>query len=285
MKDMIRDFMDTKALPVLAGIFVFLFIMETISQLRKRRDKRIKRAFINALVSIPGFVALRFLLLPAMVWVAYKNQDWKIGLNYLYDLTPWIEGIITFLLLDYTNYLWHILNHKLPFLWRFHLVHHTDVDLDVTTAIRFHVGEIIASVFFRGFVVFMIGATPILVLVYEVFFEAANQFHHSNWKLPFKFEKFLNRIFVTPRMHGIHHSIVRNETDSNYSVIFSFWDRMHRTANLGIPQKEITTGVPVYQNSEELTIGYLLKLPFTKIRDWKEDAPARAAKHDNELKP
>ena len=285
MNEIIHDIMEKKGLPILIGIFAFLFIMETISELRVRKEKRIKRAIINAIFAIPGFIALRLLLLPAMVWVAYKNQEWQIGLNYLYALPLWLEAVIAFFLLDYTNYLWHILNHRVPVLWRFHIVHHTDIDLDVTTAIRFHAGEMIASVFFRGLAVFIVGATPVLVLVYEIFFEAATQFHHSNWKLPFGFEKVLNRIFVTPRMHGIHHSVIRNETDSNYSVIFSFWDRIHRTSNLGIPHHEVITGVPAYSNPNELTVGYLLKLPFTKIRTWKAQRHARHTQDKHELRP
>ena len=285
MNTLIDEIMTKKGLPILIGLFVLLFIMESVSQLRARKESRIKRAIINSGVAVPGFIALRLLLLPAMIWIAYKNQEWKIGLNYLYEFPIWAEGAIAFLLLDYTNYLWHILNHRVPWLWRFHIVHHTDVDLDVTTAIRFHAGEMIWSVFYRGSAVFILGVSPLLVLIYEIVFEAATQFHHSNWKLPFRLEKFLNRIIVTPRMHGIHHSIVRRETDSNYSVIFSFWDRMHATINLGIPQNQVITGVAVYSNPKELTVGYLLKLPFTKIREWKEDAPSRGEDHKNELRP
>ena len=279
------EIMDKKGLPILIGIFVLLFIMESVSQLRARKENRIKRAIINSGVAIPGFIALRLLLLPAMVWIAYKNQEWKIGLNYLYEFDVWVEGTIAFLLLDYTNYLWHVLNHRVSWLWRFHIVLHTDIDLDVTTAIRFHAGEMIWSVFYRGFAVFILGVSPLLVLIYEIVFEAATQFHHSNWKLPFRLEKFLNKFIVTPRMHGIHHSIVRHETDSNYSVIFSFWDRIHRTINLGIAQNQIITGVPVYSNPKELTIRYLLKLPFTNIREWKDDAPPRGAERKDELQP
>ena len=285
MNTLIDEIMTKKGLPILIGLFVLLFIMESVSQLRARKESRIKRAIINSGVAVPGFFALRLLLLPAMIWIAYKNQEWKIGLNYLYEFPIWAEGAIAFLLLDYTNYLWHILNHRVPWLWRFHIVHHTDVDLDVTTAIRFHAGEMIWSVFYRGSAVFILGVSPLLVLIYEIVFEAATQFHHSNWKLPFRLEKFLNRIIVTPRMHGIHHSIVRRETDSNYSVIFSFWDRIHRTINLGIAQNQVVTGVAVYSNPKELTVGYLLKLPFTKIREWKEDAPSRGEDHKNELRP
>lgn len=283
MNEIIHNIMDNKGVPILAGIFLFLFVMETLYQLRLRKEKRIRRIIVNAFLSIPGFIALRLFLLPAMIWIAYKNQEWQMGLNYLYVLPFWVEGLIAFFLLDYTNYLWHVLNHKSSFLWRFHLVHHTDIDLDLTTAIRFHAGEIVMSVFFRGFAVFAIGASSVLVLIYEIVFEAATQFHHSNWKLPFRTEKVLNRVIVTPRMHGIHHSIIRNETDSNYSVIFSFWDRLHRTVNLNVPQKTIITGVPVYDNPKELTIGYLLKLPFTKIREWKPGAPSRRKGNKDEL--
>ena len=285
MNELLNNVMEKKGMPILVGVFVFLFIVETVSQLRVRKEKRLTRAIINAGVALPGFFALRLLLLPAMVWIAYENQEWKIGLNHLYELPMWAEGVITFLLLDYTNYLWHILNHKVPWLWRFHIVHHTDVDLDVTTALRFHAGEMIWSVFYRGFAVFIIGVSPLLVLIYEIVFEAATQFHHSNWKLPFRVEKFINKLIVTPRMHDIHHSIVRNETDSNYSVIFSFWDRIHHTINLAVPQNAIVTGVAVYANPKELTIGYLLKLPFTRIREWKEHGPARGEEHKNQLRP
>jgi sterol desaturase/sphingolipid hydroxylase (fatty acid hydroxylase superfamily) len=204
-----------------------------------------------------------------MVWLASANQSWHFGLNYFYPGPQGIKVIVAFLLLDYSNYVWHILLHKLPFMWRFHLVHHTDLDLDVTTAFRFHFGELIASVFFRGAAVLLIGVSPTIVLIYEIAFEAATQFHHSNTKLPFSVEKMLNKMIVTPRMHGIHHSMVKTEADSNYSTIFSIWDRIHSTLRLNVLQNEIVTGVPSYGNEKELSIGNLLQLPFTKIREWK----------------
>jgi sterol desaturase/sphingolipid hydroxylase (fatty acid hydroxylase superfamily) len=201
----------------------------------------------------------------------------------LIDAPIAIKAIISFLLLDYSNYIWHILLHKLPILWRFHLVHHTDLDLDVTTAFRFHFGEMIGSVFFRGAAIILIGASPVIVLIYEIAFEAATQFHHSNTKLPFRFEKVLNYLIVTPRMHGIHHSIIKKDADSNYSIIFSFWDRIHKTINLNKPQQQVVIGVPSYDDQKELTIGFLLKLPFTAIRPWKKYTSEKEA-NDNELK-
>ncbi|MFN2458023.1 MAG: sterol desaturase family protein [Chitinophagaceae bacterium] len=268
---MIKTIFDSYGTPILIGLFIILFILETKFQLRKRVQKRWKRIVINFIVSIPAFVLLRILFIPAMVWLAVKNQSWQFDLNYLFDAPATVKAVIAFLLLDYSNYIWHILLHKIPILWRFHLVHHTDLDLDVTTAFRFHFGEMIASIFFRGAAIIVIGASPIMVLIYEIAFEAATQFHHSNTKLPFRLEKALNYLIVTPRMHGIHHSMIRRETDSNFSIIFSFWDRIHKTARINIHQNKIVTGVPSYADERELTIGSLLKLPFTEIREWKDN--------------
>lgn len=262
----IRRIFDRKGIPVLTTIFVILFIAESKRQLRKRKQPRLKRAVINSITSIPAFTLLRLFLLPAMIKLATKNQRLHVGVNNQYNAHPFIKALVTFLVLDYTNYLWHILNHRIPFLWRFHLVHHTDPDLDVTTAFRFHFGEMLGSVIYRGAFVFLSGATPLNVLLYEIFFETATQFHHSNLKLPLKLESALNKVFVTPRMHGIHHSIVPRETNSNYSVIFSFWDRLHSTARLNVNQDKVTIGVAGYNKFDELTIGFLLRLPVTKIK-------------------
>lgn len=268
---MIQTVFDIQGAIFLTLLFVVLFILETKFQLRKRVQKRWKRVVINFVFSIPSFALLRLAFIPLIVWLAYKNENWQYGLNYFYDAPMELEGVFAFLLLDYSNYFWHIIMHKMPLMWRFHLVHHTDLDLDITTAFRFHFGELLGSLFFRGAAVVLIGASPLVVLIYEIAFEASNQFQHSNVKLPFQLEKMLNKIIVTPRMHGIHHSIKKRETNSNFSIIFSFWDRLHRTLKLNVKQQEIIIGVPAYQDELELTIVKLLKLPFTKIRKWSEE--------------
>jgi sterol desaturase/sphingolipid hydroxylase (fatty acid hydroxylase superfamily) len=268
---MIKSIFDSYGTPILTGLFIILFIVETKFQLRKRVQNRWKRMLINFIVAIPAFALLRLLFIPVIIWLAVQNQQYQFGLNNLYSASPWIKFVIAFVLLDYSNYIWHVLLHKLPFMWRFHLVHHTDLDLDISTAFRFHFGEMIGSVFFRGAAVLLIGASPAIVLIYEIAFEAATLFQHSNTKLPLWFEKVLNTLIVTPRMHGIHHSMVKKETDSNYSIIFSFWDRIHKTVRLNIHQQKIVTGVPAYADEKELSIGNLLKLPFKAVRKWKED--------------
>ena len=285
--ELIKSVFDTTGVPILVVFFLLLFFLETRFQLRRRVQNRWLRIVINFAVSLPAFALLRLLLIPAMVWLGFRAQEWQFGLNFLYEAPVWLKAVVAFLLLDYSNYIWHILLHKVPLLWRFHLVHHTDLDLDITTAFRFHFGEMIGSVIFRGGAILLIGATPLTVLLYELFFEAATQFHHSNTKLPYKLEKILNFLIVTPRMHGIHHSIVKRETDSNYSIIFSFWDRLHKTVRLNIHQQQLITGVPQYQEAGELTILNLLKMPFTAIRSWTspKEAIRDSEPHKNRLKP
>lgn len=268
---LLRRFFDSKAVPLLVVAGVVFFIAESKFGLRRRTGSRLKRLVTNSAVSLPAFSLLRFLLLPVMVKMALLNKTKQAGLNYHYQAPTLLKSAVAFLLLDYSNYLWHVIMHKLPLMWRFHLVHHSDLDLDLSTAFRFHFGEMIGSVFFRGASVFAIGASPWNVLFYEAVFEAATQFHHSNWKLPYKVEKVLNKVIVTPRMHGIHHSMIKQETDSNYSVIFSWWDRLHNTLRLNVPQDLVVIGVPAYSNPQEQTISFLWKLPFTNIRPW--DSP------------
>jgi len=125
-----------------------------------------------------------------------------------------------FLLMDLSFYCWHRLNHTMPLLWRLHNAHHTDPDLDVSTSFRFHAGEILLSTGFRALQVVVIGVAPALYVTYDLVLQSATMFHHSNLRLPIRLERLMNLAVVTPRMHGIHHSTVRAETDSDYSVIF-----------------------------------------------------------------
>jgi len=170
--------------------------------------------------------------------------------------------------MDFTFYWWHWANHRIPFLWRFHNVHHIDPDLDVTTSFRFHIIEILMSAGFRVLQVGIIGVQPVTYIIYEFVFTCSTMFHHSNIRLPIGLERFLISIFVTPRMHGIHHSIVREETNSNYSVIFSWWDYIHKSLRLNISQSEITIGVPAYIELSDNKVLRLLLLPFKRQREY-----------------
>ena len=263
--NLIRKKFDFVGTPVLAGLFAVLFLLETKFQLRRRVQNRWSRIKINSQLAVPSFALLRFMFLPSMVYLANRNKLIRVLIGYFVP-SHILRQIGAFLLLDYTNYLWHILNHKIPLLWRFHLVHHTDKDLDLTTAFRFHFGEMIGSLFYRGFFTFLSGATPLTVIIYEIAFDAATEFHHSNTRLPHNLEGELNKVIVTPRMHGIHHSVISKETNSNFSVIFSIWDRLHSTLNLKVDQDDIIIGIPEYADADELNTSFLFKLPFTQVR-------------------
>jgi sterol desaturase/sphingolipid hydroxylase (fatty acid hydroxylase superfamily) len=127
----------------------------------------------------------------------------------------------------------------------------------------------IFSIGFLSLAVTVFGITPIMLMIFFITFEAATLFHHSNWRLPIRLERLLNLIIVTPRMHGIHHSIVQRETNSNWGTIFCWWDKLHRTLRRDVPQDEITIGVAAYRDEKELTLGQLLVLPFRGQRPWR----------------
>ena len=165
-------------------------------------------------------------------------------------------------LMDLTFYWWHRANHRFFLLWRFHGVHHLDPDLDVTTATRFHFGEVLYSTGFRVLQVGLLGVDAFTYLLYEVAYQAANMFQHANLRLPLFLERVLNKILVTPRMHGIHHSVVSEEVGSNFSVVFRWWDALHHTLKLNIPQQDIVIGVAGYLSPEHNRFWPLVVLPL-----------------------
>jgi len=125
------------------------------------------------------------------------------------------------------------------------------------------------SIGFLSLAVMIFGIAPVMLVMFFITLEAATLFHHSNWRLPIQVERILNLIMVTPRMHGIHHSIVQRETNSNWGTIFCWWDKLHRTLRRDVSQDAITIGVAAYREEHELTVGKLLALPFRKQRPWR----------------
>ncbi|MBM3219556.1 MAG: sterol desaturase family protein [Candidatus Rokubacteria bacterium] len=236
--------------------------VEAAFPLRRRVQTRARRWRINAAIAATASMVIRGVQIPVALAVAAAVSAAGVGLIGWIGIPGLAAGVLGFVLLDYTTYVWHRLNHRVPFLWRFHRVHHTDLDLDVTTAFRFHFGELALSVAYRAAQVAIIDAAPVALLTYEIVMNAATEFHHSNTKLPLRWERLLNLALVTPRMHGIHHSIVERETNANWSVIFSWWDRLHRTLRLDVPQDAIAIGLPAFRRPQELTFRRLMLMPF-----------------------
>ena len=145
-------------------------------------------------------------------------------------------------------------------------MHHTDLDLDTSTALRFHFGELIPSVVWRALQVVLIGVPPHALRIWQIATSASVAFHHSNLRLPAAWERRLVWLIVTPRMHGIHHSIVKDETDSNWSSGLTLWDRLHGTLRLDVPQDRITIGVPAYRDPADLSAIRILLMPFRRQR-------------------
>jgi sterol desaturase/sphingolipid hydroxylase (fatty acid hydroxylase superfamily) len=211
-----------------------------------------------------GALAVKPTAVGLSLWVSAK----RFGLLHMVPLPFAAQLVAGFLLLDLTFYYWHRANHALPLFWRFHNVHHIDPDLDVSTSFRFHFGEVLYSTVFRALQVSLLGVSPIILTAYEITFQCATMFHHSNIRIPIRIERVLNKVIVTPRMHGIHHSIVENETNSNYSVIFRWWDFIHSSLRLNIPHANITIGVPGYQAPADNTLVSLFVLPFRRQREY-----------------
>ena len=264
------------------AVVLLLLLIEFNFPLRTRNYSFAIRLISNGFLSLLVLITVYLLVMPVQQGTLNFTESSKFGLLYLIDLPPLAEGIIGFLLMDLAFYYWHLLNHKILFLWRFHNVHHMDPDMDMTSAFRFHFGEIAFSSLFRIAQISLIGISPLVFIVYELFFTANTIFQHSNIKLPLKFERKLNRIIVTPRMHGIHHSQFRNETDSNYSTVFSWWDVIHKTIKLNVPQNEIAIGVPAYSNREDNKLLKLIMHPFKKQKDYWEKDERRFVKREKE---
>jgi len=145
---------------------------------------------------------------------------------------------------------------------------------------RFHFGEVLLSTLFRAVQVLLVGIAPMTYVAYEALFTLATMFHHSNVKMPLGMERQINRVFVTPRMHGIHHSVVRSELNSNYSVIFRWWDALNRSLVLNVPQSEITIGVGRFQGRDDNRIIRLIGLPFGPFRRENPPRPPRFGRSD-----
>ncbi len=237
--------------------------------LRRQHFSVLKRLARNPLLAGPSLLAARLILVPIPFVISIWTARQHFGLfDWIHLPTVWaaIAGVLIY---DYVYYWWHQLMHKGAFFWRFNNVHHTDLDMDVSTASRFHLGEVLISIFFRVAVVALFGLSIWTLAVYEALFSLATQFHHSNRRLPIGLERMLSRVVVTPRMHGTHYSIVQRETNSNWGTVFSLWDRLHRTLRLDVPQDAITIGVAAYRDDGELTFGKLFVLPFRKQRAWR----------------
>lgn len=248
----------------LAGLVLTLIGLEIARPLRRRtHEPKLRRDQRNAVVGGIAAATVQLFEVPVVMPLAavVERRGW--GLLPRLGLPSRLEMAASIVALDYTLYLWHVLTHRVPVLWRFHAVHHADLDMDVSTAIRFHFGELLLSVPWRATQVLVLGVRPQALAVWQTLTLMSICFHHSNARLPRTWERWLGYVLVTPRMHGIHHSRAADEVNSNWSSGLSLWDRMHGTLRVDVPQSRIDIGVDGFDDVEDVTLPRLLAAPFT----------------------
>ena len=276
---------------VVGGTFLVLTALERRRPLRRVREAKWRHVSRNIVFAGAAAATVNLLERPVVEPLANVIERRRWGLLYACRLPPPLRLILAIVLLDYTMYVWHVLTHRVPWLWRFHLVHHVDRDLDASTAFRFHAGELALSVPWRAMQIAAIGVPPDALRIWQNLLLLSILFHHSNVELPIEVERLVARLVVTPRIHGIHHSSVPEETHSNWSSLLTVWDYLHGTVRLDVPQQAITIGVPAYPAPADVTLANSLALPFGAQRPWRllpgdgEPEPHRRAPTVSELAP
>jgi len=255
-------------LGVFLGLFVLFAVLETVAPRRARMVPRQRRWLTNWALVVLDTVALRALALALPLLAVGAALDataagW--GLFNLVTLPVWLEVILAILMFDFAIWAQHLITHKVPFLWRLHRVHHADRDMDVTTAIRFHPLEIAASMLLKIGLVYLIGPAVWAVIAFEVILNGTALFNHSNLRLPLAADRVLRLVLVTPDMHRVHHSALRDEHDSNYGFALSIWDRLFGTH---VPQPRdghdsMTVGLE-WQDNAPAQLRWSLLLPFQR---------------------
>ena len=250
------------------GIFILMATWEYFRPLRALSLNRKRRWPINL-----GLAALTMLIMRVSVGAAaWQAARWAAGQHSgLFNVLPipqCLNILLSLILLDLAIYAQHIAAHRWRWFWRLHQVHHTDLDFDTSTAVRFHPFEIMLSMLYKVLLVLLLGPDPSAVIAFEIILNGCALFNHGNVSLPPAFERPLRYLLVTPAMHRIHHSTLPTETDSNYGFSLSCWDRVFKTytAQPSLPQTEMQIGLRPYQNTSELGFTNLLLLPFKRLR-------------------
>lgn len=258
-----------RSLILIGGITIF-WLIENTFPLFQMQYKKWHHAGINIFFTITTIIVnfvLAFILIKTAAWTTENHFG---ILQLLPEIPLWLYTIIGLLLLDLIGaYLAHFVQHKIKFLWRFHLIHHTDTWIDTTTANRHHPGESVIRFVFTTLGVLIVGSPMWMVFLYQSLSVVASQFNHANLSLPRKLDNFLSYFIVSPNMHKVHHHYMLPYTDSNYGNIFSIWDRLFKTFTT-LPKEDLIYGVDTHMApNENNKLRNLLQIPFQKSRSIK----------------
>ena len=248
------------------GVLALMGLLETIFPKRTRRFDRLVRWPGNFLLLMMNSFALRLAFPITAVGFALFCTEQKFGMLNQLELPFPLSVATAMLLLDLTIYTQHVLFHRIPLLWRIHRMHHTDLDLDVTSGTRFHPLEILLSMLIKLAAIWMLGAPAVAVILFEVLLNAGAMFNHANLRLPAALDSALRLIIVTPDMHRVHHSVIASETDSNFGFTLPWWDRIFGTykAQPELGHADMTIGVPEFQDINAQRIDKMLAQPWEK---------------------
>ena len=256
---------------ILAGGITFFWLIETIKPLFILKYKKWKHAGINIFFTVTSII-VNFLMAFILLWTSNWTVENHFGILQLATgINPWIFMITGLLLLDLIGaYLVHFVEHKVKFLWRFHLVHHSDLWVDTTTANRHHPGESVIRFVFTTLAVVLVGAPMWMIFLYQSASVVLSQFNHANISLPVKIDKMLSYFIVSPDMHKVHHHYILPHTDSNYGNIFSIWDRLFGTFST-IKREDIVYGIDTHMEVDKNnSLNNLLKIPFQKVQSFEK---------------
>ena len=251
-----------------AAVFALMALWEWLAPRRHLTVGRRPRWPGNLGILAIDILAVRLLVPTAAVGVALIAGQHGWGLFALFGLPVWVAILLGVIALDLTIYTQHVVFHYVPLLWRLHRMHHADLDIDVTTGLRFHPLEILLSLAIKMVAVLALGVPVLGVLAFEVVLNATSMFDHSNVRLPPRLEPLARWLVVTPQMHQVHHSIERAETDSNFGFNLPWWDRLFGTyrAKPAAGEAGMTIGLPIFRDVAELRIVRLLTQPFRDAR-------------------
>ncbi len=247
------------------GILFLMGLWEWIAPRRPYLTSKKSRWFANLGIVMIDSLALRLVFSGTAVYIASLNESGGIGILNQVGLPYWLAIVAGVVLLDLIIYLQHAIFHALPVFWRLHMMHHTDLDFDTTTGVRFHPLEILLSMGIKIGAVFIFGIAPLAVVLFEILLNATSLFNHGNVRLAQAIDRVLRFFVVTPEMHRVHHSVIIRETNSNFGFNLPWWDRLFGTYRSApaAGHEGMTIGLSHYRIPGELTLYRLLVLPFT----------------------
>ncbi len=263
---------------VFLGMLVVMALWEVWFPRRQLSQVKLRRWATNLALTALDTLLVRVTVGAVAVSAAIFAQQRSWGILPLLHVPHWGNIVLSLLLLDFAIYLQHVLFHALPVFWRLHRVHHTDLDVDVTTGLRFHPVEILLSMLYKAVLVLLLGAHPAAVVAFEVILNAASLFNHGNVRLPVALERILRKVVITPDLHRIHHSLEVTETNANFGFAVPFWDRLCGTYcdQPAGSQTVMPLGLEDYRDARALGLGRLLLLPcVSQLAQTSRQQPAR----------